>query len=127
MKSTIRVKHDFTHNEPYLQVWLDKVNEDEDMRDEHLNHLFQLARFGLLYTYWNDGEEPIVQVRPLTHESTTEECMHSVILGFESFARPYFQDTEMDKVDAFFSALRTKVMLKYDKIEEAITTPTRKL
>jgi len=126
MKSTIRVKHDFNNNEPYLQIRLDGINEDDaDLKDEHLNQLIEMSKESLLYIYFGGAGSGLPQIRPLTHYSTTEECMQRVINAFEDFSNKYFQDTERHLVDGFFSALKVKCHLKYDKIEAAIKTQER--
>lgn len=113
MKSTIRVKHDFSRNEEYLQLRLDGLNEeDPDLKDEHLAHFVQTANGSLMYITYEDGGNGLPQIRVLTPYRTPEELMQFIIGNFETFARQYFQETELTPVDAFFSALKVKVMLK---------------
>lgn len=113
MKSTIRVKHDFDLNEPYLQLRLEGYDEDDaDGRDENLKKFIDTANNSLLYVYYGGSGIGLPQLRVLNRDKTPEELIQVVIQNFEAFAHRFFQDEELQHCDSFFNALKIKASIK---------------
>lgn len=113
MKSTIRVKHDYDLNEPYLQLRLEGYNEDDaDGRDENLKNFVETANNSLLYIFYGGAGSGLPQIRVLNRDKTPEELVQLVIQNFETFAHKFFQLEELQYCDSFFQALKVKASLK---------------
>lgn len=113
MKSTIRVKHDYDLNEPYLQLRLEGYNDDDaDGRDENLKNFVETANNSLLYIFYGGAGNGLPQIRVLNRDKTPEDLVQLVIQNFETFAHKFFQPEELQHCDSFFQALKTKASLK---------------
>lgn len=111
MKSKIRVEYDFDKKEPYIQFYLEKCDEEPDMRDNMLKTLIQSANHNpVCVTYpIHNGDNSTPQIRLQDHRSfitSMETFCHSIFDG-----QPYDESTNFE-IQNFFNKMSIAIDAK---------------
>lgn len=114
MKSTLRIEFDFTRNEPFLQISIDRSSDD--LRDQMLKAFAEKINFsdhtifGFYDTQFDEKEGKSLYNIAIS-DTPPEWAINQRIDHMRSWCKQFFKESEKESFNAFFDTLSAKASL----------------